>query len=154
DALDELALNRWPFLLESSSVKPIAEVEYGANYRTVALPDFTCLWFRFGTACFTRSLFRNGVLYARLLFPGGLPGLLLAWLLLYGLTGWLVPVGLFVHLRWCGTGCRRQFLQAGIGWKLNGRFAVLLRMQSDDSAAAGVNGPNLGQARGWGMGDH
>jgi hypothetical protein len=154
DALDELALNRWPFLLDESSVKPIAEVEYGANPLSSARPDLGRLTIRIGDGCQTRSLFRNGLVYARLLFPGGVLGLLLAWGALFALTGWLVPVGLFVHVRWCGAGCRRAFLQAGLGWKLNGRFGILLRIQSDASAAAGVNGPNLCQASGWREGDH
>ena len=41
---------------------------------------------------------------------------------------------------------RVQFI---FGWKLNGRFAITLRRQTDEQAAAGVLGPNLGQARGW-----
>ena len=40
-------------------------------------------------------------------------------------------------------------LQADIGWKLNGRFGLILRSQTDASAAAGEHGPNLGQATGW-----
>lgn len=154
DSLDELALNRWPFLLAEGSVKPIAEVEYGANPDSADTPDLSNLTARVGGGCQTRSLFRNGLVYARLLFPGGLPALLLVWVGLYALTGWLVPVGLFLHVRWCGAGCRRAFLQTGFGWKLNGRFGILLRIQSDDSAAAGVYGPNLGQAAGWREGDH
>lgn len=43
-------------------------------------------------------------------------------------------------------------VQAILGWKLNGRFAITLRRQSDAQAAAGVLGPNLGQAKGWDRG--
>lgn len=56
-----------------------------------------------------------------------------------------LPAGLWLHLK--PTIDRR--LQVGVGWKLNGRFGLVLRWQSDASAAAGVHGPNLGQATGW-----
>lgn len=115
----------------SASVKPIAEIEYGSNPVSADRPDFKRLAVRVGSGCQTRSLFRNGLVYVRLLWP----------------------FGLFLHVRWCGS-CRRAFLQAGVGWKLNGRFAVLMRVQSDDSAAVGVYGPNTGQAQGWREGDH
>lgn len=124
-------LNHWPLLLDTESIKPIAEVEYGANRQSASLPDCTALAIRTGGACTTRSLFRNGMVYVRLLWP----------------------FGLFLHVRWCGN-CRRAFLQAGIGWKLNGRFAVLFRVQSDATAAAGTSGPNFGQAPGWSEGEH
>ena len=73
-----------------------------------------------------RSLFYNGVWSVRLTFPFGI---------------W-VHVKPTIDLR----------LQAGAGWKLNGRFAVLLRVQTDESAAAGTHGPNHGQASGWDRG--
>lgn len=124
-------LNRWPLLLDTESIKPIAEVEYGANSQSASVPDYTALTIRTGGACTTRSLFRNGMVYVRLLWP----------------------FGVFLHVRWCGS-CRRAFLQTGAGWKLNGRFAVLFRVQSDATAAAGTSGPNFGQAPGWSEGEH
>lgn len=59
------------------------------------------------------------------------------------------PFGIWLHLRPSASGKKNQ---AGIGWKLNGRFAVLLRRQSDASAAQGTHGPNLGQATRWARG--
>jgi hypothetical protein len=69
------------------------------------------------------SLFYNGYFFVRLTWP----------------------FGIWLHLK------PRPDLrfQCGIGWKLNGRFALLLRAQSDQSATAGTHGPNTGQARGW-----
>ena len=56
------------------------------------------------------------------------------------------PPGIFLHLK----ARRDRRTQIGLGWKVNGRFAPTLRLwQSDESAAAGVHGPNLGQAAGW-----
>lgn len=124
-------LNRWPLCIDTDSIKPLLEVEYGANPVSADAPDLTNLHVRLGGDCATGSLFRNGLLYVRLLWP----------------------LGLFVHVRWCGS-CARTFLQVGLGWKLNGRFAVLFRVQSDASAAAGVSGPNIGQAAGWLEGNH
>lgn len=71
------------------------------------------------------SLFYNGVWMARVTRPFGI---------------WL-HVKPTIDLR----------IQTGAGWKLNGRFALLLRAQSDKSAAQGahVNAPNHGQAAGW-----
>lgn len=56
---------------------------------------------------------------------------------------------------WIGIHIRptvKNFLQVGIGWKLNGRFGAIFRWQSDESAAEGTHGPNYGQATGWGCG--
>lgn len=66
-----------------------------------------------------------------------------------------VPFSLFFMVRWSTT-ARKQFLQAGIGWKQTGRFAVLCRFQTDASAAVGYHAslPNTGQASGWNYGIH
>lgn len=59
---------------------------------------------------------------------------------------------IFLQVRapfWIGIQVRpltAHFLQCGLGWKGNGRLAVLLRIQTDESAAAGMDGPNFGQA--------
>lgn len=58
------------------------------------------------------------------------------------------PFGIFIHIK----PARNLRIQCGIGWKLNGRFGILARAQSDESAAAGTHGPNVGQARGWARG--
>lgn len=64
------------------------------------------------------------------------------------------PLGIFLAFRWSPSSTRKALCQAGAGFKLNGRFAVLLRIQSDATAAAGVTGPNLGQAQGFQFGPH
>lgn len=74
------------------------------------------------------SLFYNAVLFLRL----------------------SLPFGVFF-------GCRlssNYLFQCGLGWKLNGRIALLFRVQTDESAAKGVSGPNFGQARGFDYGTH
>jgi len=58
-------------------------------------------------------------------------------------------VGLWVMIRWSGKSGVRAFLQTGLGWKLNGVPAILFRIQSDESAEAGYNGPNSGQGKSW-----
>ena len=65
-----------------------------------------------------------------------------------------LPFGLFWSLRWSESRVRKALWQAGIGWKLNGRLAVLFRFQSDASSAAGVTGANVGQAQGFEFGTH
>jgi hypothetical protein len=64
-----------------------------------------------------------------------------------------LPFGIFVGIRWAGKyPARNEFFQAGIGYKLNGDFGAPLRVQSDNSAAGGTAGPNVGQAAGWSAG--
>ena len=52
---------------------------------------------------------------------------------------------------WIGINIRfgKRFLQMGIGWKLNGRFGTIFRIQTDKSAAEGSHGANYGQAKGY-----
>ena len=58
---------------------------------------------------------------------------------------------LFLQLRlpfWVGIQIRpftKRYLQCGFGWKGNGRLALLLRIQTDESSAIGMDGPNYGQ---------
>lgn len=58
----------------------------------------------------------------------------------------------FLQLRlpfWIGIQIRpftQRYFQCGIGWKGNGRLAILCRIQTDESAAAGMDGVNVGQA--------
>jgi hypothetical protein len=61
-----------------------------------------------------------------------------------------LPFGVFFGLRLGPI----YLFQCGIGWKLNGRFAILFRLQTDASAAAGVSGPNYGQSTGYSYGTH
>lgn len=59
---------------------------------------------------------------------------------------------LFVQLRlpfWIGIQIRpftKKYFQCGLGWKGNGRLAVLFRFQTDESSAVGMDGPNVNQA--------
>lgn len=64
------------------------------------------------------------------------------------------PFGVFVSVRWSASTTAKALLQVGVGWKLNGRIALLLRIQSDASSAAGSSGPNYGQATGFEYGTH
>lgn len=79
-----------------------------------------------------RSLFYNAVFFARI--------------------NW--PLGVFASFRWSASTTTKALFQTGIGWKLNGRIAVLLRIQSDATSAAGSAGPNYGQATGFDFGTH
>ena len=79
-----------------------------------------------------QSLFYNGVFFIRF--------------------NW--PLGLFGSFRWSAATDRKALFQFGIGFKLNGRFALLLRVQSDKTSAAGVTGKNMGQRTGFDYGCH
>lgn len=58
----------------------------------------------------------------------------------------------FLQIRlpfWIGIQIRpftKRYFQCGLGWKGNGRLAVLFRFQTDESSAAGMDYPNSGQA--------
>jgi len=65
-----------------------------------------------------------------------------------------LPFGVFFSFRWSSATDKKSLLQTGFGWKLNGRLAVLLRIQSDISSAKGVTGPNVNQAVGFSYGPH
>jgi len=61
-----------------------------------------------------------------------------------------LPFGVFIGVRWAGKDPHaREYLQLGLGTKLNGDFAATFRIQSDRSAARGTTGPNVGQSEGW-----
>lgn len=112
------------------------EYQYGGDWRdrvlnswpfaldTKSIRTVAVAWDREGTyQPGTRSLFYNGFVMLRL----------------------SLPPSVFIHIKpW--RSCR---FQCGIGWALNGRFKLLFRIQTDASAAAGVHGPNYGQAAGW-----
>ena len=78
------------------------------------------------------SLFHNAILFFRIGFP---------FLLCFS-------------LRWNGSSTAKAIFQFALGWKLNGRFAITLRVQSDVASAAGDTGPNYGQATGFDYGTH
>jgi hypothetical protein len=68
---------------------------------------------------------------------------------------WAFPFGLFFSFRWSSATDKAALFQCGTGWKLNGRLTILTcRIQSDESAAAGVTGANYGQATGFSYGTH
>jgi hypothetical protein len=60
----------------------------------------------------------------------------------------------FIQIRlpfWIGVHIRpftKKYFQTGIGWKGNGRFAVLFRFQTDESSAKGMDFANTGQSTG------
>jgi hypothetical protein len=70
-----------------------------------------------------QSLFYNGRVFIRITFPFGV---------------W-IHIKPRINLR----------LQCGLGYALNGRIKATFRKQTDESAAAGVSGPNVGQASAW-----
>jgi hypothetical protein len=75
----------------------------------------------------SKSLYYNGYFFLRVTWPGGI----------------------FVHFK-PSVDSRYQY---GAGFKLNGRLGGTCRSgQRDADAAAGVQGPNVGQARGWARG--
>lgn len=78
------------------------------------------------------SLFYNSIFFLRLSFP----------------------LGIFFSFRWSESIEKKSLWQTGVGWKLNGRLGVLFRIQSDKTSAAGVTGPNFGQATGFEYGTH
>ena len=66
----------------------------------------------------------------------------------YFMFRWVFPFGLWFHIK----PARNLRIQFGLGWKLNGRIGLTLRFQTDESAADGEHGPNLGQASAWARG--
>jgi hypothetical protein len=60
--------------------------------------------------------------------------------------------GRFWSWRWSASQTRKAYIQWGYGIKLNGRFTLVLRRQSDWSSAKGTHGPNFDQAVGWTFG--
>lgn len=80
-----------------------------------------------------RSLYWNGIFYMRV----------------------TTPFGIFLHFRWSGKpGKKRQYLQIGLGRKLNGQIATTWRISGDEASADGVYGANHGQAQGYACGPH
>ena len=104
-----------------------------------------------------QSLFFNAVFFLR--YTIAPPTIIMSLLSVYCHSLWPLLFGVFFSIRWAKIGPvlggkPRSFLQAGIGYKLNGRFGLLLRMQNDISSASGVTGANVGQAKGFNYGPH
>lgn len=116
-------LNKWPLLLDQDSIKPMFACYLGCKR------DGRWILGRawFGNQPWDSSLFWNGVGFVRI----------------------SLPFWIGIGIRWSGSATGKAYVQTGIGWKGNGRFGILLRGQSDKSSAAGVSGPNYGQATGW-----
>ncbi len=137
-------LNRWPLLLDTDSIDSIG---------------IAWLFKEDGRWCFTprmtgeRSLFFNAVFFVR--YSTCMPAFFVQAMLTL-ITGWwwLMLPGAFASVRWSASSTAKALLQVGAGWKLNGRIALLLRVQSDASSAAGSSGPNYGQASGFDYGTH
>lgn len=106
--------------LKPSAILPLVSIQLGWDRRLANV-----------RVCFGRrrtgSLYYNGIVFVRVMLP--------------------FFVGVMV--RWSGSSTERAYLQAHIGWKLNGVFAATFRIQSDAAAAAGHQSPNTGQAVGW-----
>ena len=137
-------LNQWPLLLDTDSIESIGVAwlfkEEGA---WKFMPRIT------GDV----SLFYNAVIFVRY---STVPAVFFAQVLLTLATGWwwLMLFGAFASVRWSASSTAKALLQVGVGWKLNGRIALLLRIQSDATSAAGSSGPNYGQATGFNYGTH
>jgi len=123
-------LNSWPMCLHMESIKPVVSVVVGVRQTDLHEPAGWVkwgAWVAFGKNK-TKSLYYNGIFFFRFMFP------------------FWVAIG----IRWAGKDPdAREYLQLGIGWKLNGRFAVHARAQSDRRSEKGSTGPNWGQAWGW-----
>lgn len=113
--------------IAQDKVKNIFAVSYG--FGDLEKPNFKNykLWVGPQTQKQDPSLYYNGVFFFRIAFP--------------------FFIG--VMFRWSANTTTKSFIQTHIGWKLNGRFAIALRIQSDTSAEAGMDFPNPGQA--WGF---
>lgn len=137
-------LNQWPLLLDTGSIGSIAGAWlFREDGRWHFMPRITG----------EQSLFYNAVFFVR--YANCAPALVAQALAAF-ITGWwwLLLFGVFASVRWSSSETAKALLQVGAGWKLNGRIAVLFRVQSDESSAAGSSGPNYGQARGFDYGTH
>lgn len=60
------------------------------------------------------------------------------------------PFDLRLQIRWAGKDpTKREYFQCGLGWKMNGRFAITCRVPTDENSSRGAKFPNIGQAWGW-----
>jgi hypothetical protein len=121
-------LNKWPLLLDTNSIKSVGIAWLFKSVDDPQLDGESPTWKFLPKVTGNTALFYNAVFFVRLVFP----------------------FGAFFHMR---LGSNYLF-QCGLGWKLNGRAAILFRMQTDASAAAGTSGPNYGQSSGYEYGTH
>lgn len=104
-----------------------------------------------------QSLFFNAVFFLR--YSIAPMNIFMNLLSVYLHSFWPLLFGIFFSVRWAEIGPvirgkPRSYLQAGLGYKLNGRLGLPLRIQNDVSSASGVTGPNYGQATGFSYGPH
>lgn len=79
------------------------------------------------------KLFYNGIFFVRIMFP------------------FFIGIG----IRWAGSNpTKRELLQTYVGWKLNGFFSAVFRIQSDLSAKEGFTSPNPNLVEGFYDGPH
>jgi hypothetical protein len=133
--IDKL-LNSWPFCLHKESIRPVLRLTLGY---TQVDEDGVRRW-KWGDVLWGKgtqerpdpSLYRNGVIFFRFMLP--------------------FYVGF--SIRWAGVDpTAKEYLQTGMGWKLNGRFTFTFRVQSDITSAEGTHGPNFDQSVGWAYGN-
>jgi hypothetical protein len=151
-------LNSWPFCLNRESIGTFGIAWlFKENGRWVFLPRITGdhqyynaqLFIRYATPSLFVTIVTLYLMYWWVFVPVGL-----AWywsVLVKALAMPFAFSGFFVGVRLTAT---RLWQFSGIGWKNNGRIALLFRFQTDASAAAGVHSPNPGQATGWDYGEH
>lgn len=126
-------IGRWAdrLTLPERFILPIFTLQWGCG--SVARPNLLNVSASLGHGRHDDSLYYNGIVFVRVMLP--------------------FFVG--VHVRWSGDPARKkQFVQAHVGWKKNGDFAVTFRLQNDASSLAGTYGRNFGQAQGWSCGTH
>lgn len=112
--------------IDPRHVVPLVCFQWGCSEKGDK-PDLTSAWIEWGRSDKDYSLYHNGLFFLRLTWP----------------------LGFFWGLRWTGKPVKRQYLQTGIGYKLNGQWAFTFRFQNDKSAAEGTWGPNVGQSSRW-----
>jgi hypothetical protein len=118
-------LDKFPFVLRKDSMRSFA-------FAWLFIDPATGKWDLRPRRCENASQFYNAVFFLRL-----------SW-----------PFGVSLSLRFSDSTQAHAIIQLTLGWKLNGRIAFELRLQSDQTSAAGVSGPNTGQATGWNFGTH
>ena len=127
-------LNAWPFCLHKESIKPVLRLTLGYKERAAEGEQDKWKWgdVLVGRSAEDKSLYRNGVFFLR----------------------FMRPFFIGISIRWAGKDPgAREYAQAGLGWKLNGRFTVTVRVKSDIDSAEGEHGPNFDQAQGWAGGN-
>ena len=114
-------MNSWFFCLPGELCWTLFMLSFG--FKEKAYPDNPWRYIALRAQVGGRDLFWNSILSVSVGFP----------------------FCVAVQVRWSVTTC----LQIIIGWKPNGRFTLVRRVQTDAQAATGVSAPNPGEATGW-----